>query len=74
LAVLSTIATTKTQHVLASGGSNLTHALTVGFQYAFIGGSVIATLGFLAALILIRTRDSRAHLEMANSEAAPAHV
>jgi hypothetical protein len=33
---------------------------------------VIAALGFLAALILIRTRDSRAHLEMANSEAAPA--
>jgi hypothetical protein len=68
--VLSTIATTKTQHVLASGGSNLPHALTAGFQDAFIGGSVIAALGFLAALILIRTRDGRAHLEMANPEAA----
>ena len=70
LAVLSTLATTKTHHVLASGGSNLPQALTAGFQHAFIGGSVIAALGFLAALILIRTRDSRAHLEMANSEAA----
>ena len=71
LAVLSTIATTKTNHVLASGGSN-PHALTAGFQHAFIGGAVIAALGFLAALILIRTRDSRAHVEMANSEVAPA--
>ena len=70
LAVLSTLATTKTHHVLASGGSNLPQALTAGFQHAFIGGSVIAALGFLAALILIRTRDSRAHLEMANPEAA----
>ena len=69
--MLSTIATTKTNHVLASGGSN-PHALTAGFQHAFIGGSVIAALGFLAALILIRTRDSRAHVDMANSEAAPA--
>jgi hypothetical protein len=31
---------------------------------------VIAALGFVATLILIRTRDSRAHVEMANAEAA----
>jgi hypothetical protein len=35
---------------------------------------VIAALGFLATLILIRTRDSRAHAEMANAEAAPARA
>ena len=34
--------------------------------------AVIATLGFAATLILIRTRDSRAHLEMAKAETAPA--
>jgi EmrB/QacA subfamily drug resistance transporter len=72
LAVLSTIATTRTHDVMASGGSTLRRALTDGFQSAFLGGAVLASLGFLAALILIRTRDSRAHAEMANAEAAPA--
>src|ERR671924_76197 len=71
LAVLSTIATSRTDHVLASGASSLPGALTDGFQSAFLGGAVIAALGFVATLILIRSRDSRAHLEMANAEAAP---
>ena len=74
LAVLSTIATTRTHHVLASGGSSLHQALTDGFQSAFLGGAVIAALGFIAALVLIRSRDSRAHVEMANAEAAPAEA
>jgi EmrB/QacA subfamily drug resistance transporter len=72
LAVLSTIATTRTHHALATGTTNLPHALTDGFQAAFLGGAVIAALGFVATLVLIRTRDSRAHLEMANAQAAPA--
>jgi EmrB/QacA subfamily drug resistance transporter len=72
LAVLSTIATTRTDHVMASGGSSLPKALTEGFQSAFLAGSVIAALGLVATLVLIRTRDSRAHLEMANAEPAPA--
>src|SRR3954470_13825981 len=71
LAVLSTIATSRTDHLLASGAS-APQALTEGFQRAFLGGSVIAALGFAATLLLIRTRDSRAHLEMARAEAAPA--
>jgi EmrB/QacA subfamily drug resistance transporter len=73
LAVLSTIATSRTDHVLASG-SNLPRALTDGFQSAFLGGAVIAALGFVATLILIRSRDSRAHVEMANAEPAPTHA
>jgi EmrB/QacA subfamily drug resistance transporter len=71
LAVLSTIATSRTDHVLASGASNLPGALTEGFQSAFLAGAVIAALGFVATLILIRSRDSRAHAEMANRQAAP---
>jgi EmrB/QacA subfamily drug resistance transporter len=71
LAVLSTIATTRTDHLLASGSSP-SDALTHGFQAAFLGGAVIAALGVAATLILIRTRDSRAHLEMANAETARA--
>ena len=71
LAVLSTIATSRTNHVLASGASSLPGALTDGFQSAFLGGAVIGALGFVATLILIRSRDSRAHAEMANAQAAP---
>jgi EmrB/QacA subfamily drug resistance transporter len=71
LAVLSTIATSRTDHVLASGAS-MPGALTDGFQSAFLGGAAIAALGFVATLILIRSRDSRAHAEMANAQAAPA--
>jgi EmrB/QacA subfamily drug resistance transporter len=74
LAVLSTIATSRTDHAMASGGSSLQSALTDGFQSAFLGGAVIAALGFVATLVLIRTRDSRAHVEMANAEAAPAQA
>jgi EmrB/QacA subfamily drug resistance transporter len=74
LAVLSTIATTRTHDVMASGGSSLAKALTEGFQSAFLGGAVIAGLGVLATLLLIRTRDSRAHLEMAQAEGAPAQA
>jgi EmrB/QacA subfamily drug resistance transporter len=70
LAVLSTIATSKTNDVMASGTSSVPSALTEGFQSAFLGGAVIAALGFVATLVLIRTRDSRAHLEMAREEAA----
>jgi EmrB/QacA subfamily drug resistance transporter len=71
LAVLSTIATTRTHNLLASGTS-APHALTSGFQSAFLAGAVIAGLGFVATLVLIRTRDSRAHLEMAHAAAATA--
>ncbi len=74
LAVLSTIATTRTDEVMASGASSLPNALTEGFQSAFLGGAVIAALGFVATLVLIRTRDSRAHVEMANARVTPAEA
>src|SRR5205807_7786097 len=63
LAVLSTIATTRTHDLMASGGSTLKSALADGFQAAFLGGAIIAALGLLATLILIRTSDSRAHVQ-----------
>jgi MFS family permease len=74
LAVLSTIATSRTDHLLATGASSMPNALTEGFQSAFLGGAVIAALGFVATLLLIRTRDSRAHLAMANAEPASARA
>jgi sugar phosphate permease len=74
LAVLSTIATTRTHHVMAGGGASLHKALTDGFQSAFLGGAIIAALGFVATLVLIRTRDSRAHVEMSKADVAPAEA
>ena len=71
LAVLSTIATSRTAHLLHSG-TPLRAALTGGFQHAFVGGAVIAALGLAATLFLIRTRDSRAHVELATAEPAAA--
>jgi MFS family permease len=74
LAVLSTIATSRTNDVMATGHSTLPNALTEGFQSAFLGGTAIALLGFVATLVLIRTRDSKAHLEMANAESEAGHT
>jgi MFS family permease len=69
LAILSTIATTRTSHALAAGGSSLPSALTSGFQAAFLAGAVIALIGVAATLLLIRTSDSRAHRDLGSPEA-----
>ena len=74
LAVLSTIATSRTDAVMATGHSTLANGLTEGFQSAFLGGAVIALLGFVATLVLIRSRDSRAHVEMARAESSQAEA
>src|ERR671928_88276 len=54
LAVLATVANSTTND--ASGPP--AHALTEGFQAAFLGGAGIAILGFIATLVLIRNADS----------------
>jgi EmrB/QacA subfamily drug resistance transporter len=53
IAALSTIATSQTDDALASG-SALPSALVDGFSAAFLAGVVIAGLGIVAALTLIR--------------------
>jgi EmrB/QacA subfamily drug resistance transporter len=73
LAVLATIANTRTDDVLARAGgdpSAVPNALTEGFQSAFLAGAGIAVLGLLATLFLIRGRDSRAHVELGAGEPA----
>jgi EmrB/QacA subfamily drug resistance transporter len=67
LAVLATIANSRTDDVVASSGGDptaLPNALTEGFQSAFLGGAGIAALGLVLTLVLIRSRDSRAHVEL----------
>jgi EmrB/QacA subfamily drug resistance transporter len=73
LAVLATIANSRTDELMASAGGDrgaLPGALTEGFQWAFLGGAVIAALGLVLTFVLIRSRDSRAHLDI--GAAAPA--
>jgi EmrB/QacA subfamily drug resistance transporter len=71
LAILSSIATSRTSSLLGSGTGH-SQALTEGFQAAFLGGAAIAFAGFVLTLVLIRGRDSRAHVELGKAEAASA--
>src|SRR6476646_5923405 len=63
IAVLSTIATSRTSHALADGTAPLS-ALVHGFTVAFVVGAGIAAVGVVAALTLIR----RDELEQAAPE------
>jgi len=67
LAVLETVANSRTDDVLAAAGGNpraLPDALVEGFQSAFLGAALIAVIGLVLTLILIRSSDSRAHVEL----------
>jgi EmrB/QacA subfamily drug resistance transporter len=66
IAALSTIATSRTDDALASGSSQAV-ALVDGFQGAFVAGVILAGLGILAALTLIR----RDELEQPVEEVEP---
>src|SRR3954451_15402339 len=67
IAVLSTIATSRTSDAIA-GGSPPPSALIHGFTGAFVVGAGIAAVGIVAALTLIR----REELEQAPAELQPA--
>jgi EmrB/QacA subfamily drug resistance transporter len=69
LAVLSTIATSRTENAMSTGSSSLANGLAEGFQAAFLGGAGIALLGLLLTLVLIRGSDSRAHVELGKETA-----
>ena len=56
IAALSAVATSTTDSAVASGTA-LPIALTDGFEAAFIGGAIVAALGVVASLVLIRGRD-----------------
>jgi EmrB/QacA subfamily drug resistance transporter len=62
IAVLSTIATTTTSDEVATG-TPLPNALTDGFESAFIWGGVVAAVGIVVALVLVRRRDLEAPME-----------
>ena len=67
LAVLSAISTS------VIGSSHARATLTSGFHSAFLAGAAVASLGFVASIVLIRGKDSRAHVALARAvPAAPA--
>jgi EmrB/QacA subfamily drug resistance transporter len=55
----------------ATGGSRAPALLVSGFHDAFLAGAAIAALGLVATLVLIRERDSRAHVELGDAGAVP---
>lgn len=73
LAILATVANSRTLAVLHSGQHHLTIALTKGFERAFLVGTGFALAGALLTLVLISSRDSRAHSAEARADgSAPA--
>jgi EmrB/QacA subfamily drug resistance transporter len=72
LALLATVATSRTDDVFASGERNPAIAFTEGFQSAFLVGAGMALLGAVLAAVLISSKDSREHAEAARrGEAEP---
>jgi EmrB/QacA subfamily drug resistance transporter len=65
LAILATVANTRTKDILHAGGHDVAFALTKGFERAFLFGAGFAILGAVLTLVLISSRDSRAHSEQA---------
>ena len=71
IAALSAIATTTTSDEVASGTA-LPNALTDGFESAFIWGAVVAAVGIVVALVLVRRSDLEQPVEEAPEPALEA--
>jgi EmrB/QacA subfamily drug resistance transporter len=67
LAILATIANSRTQDVVRSGVHSAAVATTKGYDRAFLVGAGFALAGALLAATLISTRDSREHVQAAAS-------
>jgi EmrB/QacA subfamily drug resistance transporter len=61
LAILATVANSRTNAILHGGNHDLAYALTKGFERAFLVGAGFALAGALLAFVLISGRDSREH-------------
>jgi EmrB/QacA subfamily drug resistance transporter len=71
LAILATIANSRTQSVFHSAVHSATVALTKGFDRAFLVGAGFAVAGAILAMFLISSRDSREHSDAARAEGTP---
>jgi predicted MFS family arabinose efflux permease len=70
LAILATVANSRTQSLLHAGVHNTSVALTKGYDRAFLVGAGFAIAGAILAAILISSRDSREHSQEARGESA----
>jgi predicted MFS family arabinose efflux permease len=68
LAILATIANSRTQDVVHAGVHSASVALTKGFDRAFLVGAGFAFAGAVLAAVLISSRDSREHTRIAAAE------
>jgi EmrB/QacA subfamily drug resistance transporter len=69
IAALSTIATSRTEDAIASGSTQAS-ALVTGFHGAFLAGTIIAAIGIVAALTLIRRDELVQGAELVEAEPA----
>jgi EmrB/QacA subfamily drug resistance transporter len=67
IAALSTIATSRTEDAIA-GGSTQAAALVSGFHGAFLAGVILAAIGIVAALTLIRRDELEQGAELVEGE------
>jgi EmrB/QacA subfamily drug resistance transporter len=74
LAILATIANSRTLHLLHGGLHSPEVALTKGFDRAFLVGAGFALAGAILTILLISSDDSREHARSARAEEAPAPV
>ncbi|HZU39752.1 MAG TPA: MFS transporter [Solirubrobacteraceae bacterium] len=70
LALLATVANSRTHALMSTGHHPLGFALTKGFERAFLVGSGFALAGALLAALLISSRESRAHSAAARAAGA----
>ena len=72
LAILATIANSRTQNAFHAGVHSASIALTQGFDRAFLVGAGFAIAGAILAAVLICSSDSREHAQAARNEGAAA--
>jgi EmrB/QacA subfamily drug resistance transporter len=65
LAILATIANSRTQDVIRSGVHTTSIALTKGYDRAFLVGAGFAIAGAILAALMISSKDSREHAQAA---------
>ena len=67
LAILATVANSRTQSLLQGGVHSTAVALTDGFDRAFLVGAGLAVAAAILAFVLISSRDSREHSRAART-------
>lgn len=68
LAILATVANSRTQSLLSAGGHSASAALTKGFDRAFLIGAGFAIVGAILTAVLLSSHESREHAAAARRD------